>query len=1076
MSSNKYKFQSRFKKIENTDFYSLYKIIGFGSKNNFSITKNETNGLIAWIAGPYVIFYDISSDSQVFFLKNKKNKVISCIRFSNNGKFLVKGEGNCKNGEIYLYEIDNIGKRLICRLILSYINHLYGIDKLFFFNEDKFILSLGDKDDRLINVMDIENKKIILTYKFNNNILGADIFNNSAVICGYNFIRIYEINFSELNINKSSNNLLIKKSVDLSKLKGKTFIYVSIYINKITKKKKIFFLTEDCYLAEMLPNKLALTRWINLKVQMCFNIEIWDDKIGIGCGDGIYRIFNADDLNYIQNLPKPPPLGHFNLNANIDNLKNNELIYPDIKCNIYSNYHNKLIIVYSNNYFFVWDINDINKIEIIRQHIFQNGNIKNMDLAIDKKEGIIKLVTSGDDKTVIFWNFKINDFLPNYNDNIIFNQHINNYQNIKHIFYISNIYEQFKLKNQSSLLNNINNSSQEKFNSENIDLTAIKFSLDLQYLLISDSNGNLKIYSLENNYNKIIEIHAHNGKINCLDTILLENNYSEKSKTILATGSSDNYINIYDTSNDYKNIKTKKDFDITSEKMSSEVTNIIFYQDSNKLLKIMVSEINSSITIFQLEKGILQSLQKFYEPNLKTYSLSYIPTINKILSGHNGKILIWKTNYNQVYKNFEVSKGDKILDNLKIAGDSEGIIFATSNNDNNIRMRALYNGKLLCKIELAESITNLAFILDDNFLISTSNEGNIYFFKINQEHISELKDDKKLINSIEEKNVINNKLKFLQKLVENDVSVSKNEKMKNFLEKFNDGEEANFRELNQLDEFVFESKSRLSIKYEDVSKLKEENLINNIKNNNINNRKLFELKIKKNHTRMEKKNYKIVKKSVSINESYNNKKNNLSNRDKIKRRNTENNNISYISSDIKLKSFGNNKKKFISPFKLNYDNKINKTENKETFYNPIDIKKRLQQKNIKIFKLNNNENNKNKIKIFKISNNIKFSILKEKKNKNMNLQIVKSVSNYECINFNYNNKKDIIIKHINDIDLNNIHKKSDLILLEKKLQILTNKIRTKLNLPVDKEGEEKLLDTFGALLIDRINKAKNNYK
>ena len=116
MSSNKYKFQSRSKKIENTDFYSLYEIIGFGSKNNFSITKNDTNGLIAWIAGPYVIFYDISSDSQVFFLKNKKNKVISSIRFSNNGKFLVTGEGNCKSGEIYLYEIDNIGKKLNCRL------------------------------------------------------------------------------------------------------------------------------------------------------------------------------------------------------------------------------------------------------------------------------------------------------------------------------------------------------------------------------------------------------------------------------------------------------------------------------------------------------------------------------------------------------------------------------------------------------------------------------------------------------------------------------------------------------------------------------------------------------------------------------------------------------------------------------------------------------------------------------------------------------------------------------------------------------------------------------------------------
>ena len=61
------------------EFYSLNKILGFASKNNFSISKNELNGLIAWISGPYVIFYDIVLDKLVFFHKNINNKIISCI-------------------------------------------------------------------------------------------------------------------------------------------------------------------------------------------------------------------------------------------------------------------------------------------------------------------------------------------------------------------------------------------------------------------------------------------------------------------------------------------------------------------------------------------------------------------------------------------------------------------------------------------------------------------------------------------------------------------------------------------------------------------------------------------------------------------------------------------------------------------------------------------------------------------------------------------------------------------------------------------------------------------------------------
>ena len=54
------------------DFYSLYKVFGFGSKNKYSISFSKENGLISWIAGPYIILYDISKDKQVSFIKKSK--------------------------------------------------------------------------------------------------------------------------------------------------------------------------------------------------------------------------------------------------------------------------------------------------------------------------------------------------------------------------------------------------------------------------------------------------------------------------------------------------------------------------------------------------------------------------------------------------------------------------------------------------------------------------------------------------------------------------------------------------------------------------------------------------------------------------------------------------------------------------------------------------------------------------------------------------------------------------------------------------------------------------------------------
>ena len=109
--------------------------------------------------------------------------------------------------------------------------------------------------------------------------------------------------------------------------------------------------------------------------------------------------------------------------------------------------------------------------------------------------------------------------------------------------------------------------------------------------------------------------------------------------------------------------------------------------------------------------------------------------------------------------------------------------------------------------------------MDDNYLIATSVEGYIYFYKLSQEYMNNISKDNNLINSTEEKNKINNKLKLLQKFMENENSLSKNEHVKYLIDKFQKSEEATIEDLKLLDSYVKEGKKNQ--KEENKNKEKE---------------------------------------------------------------------------------------------------------------------------------------------------------------------------------------------------------------------------------------------------------------
>jgi hypothetical protein len=181
-----------------------------------------------------------------------------------------------------------------------------------------------------------------------------------------------------------------------------------------------------------------------------------------------------------------------------------------------------------------------------------------------------------------------------------------------------------------------------------------------------------------------------------------------------------------------------------------------------------------------------------------------------------------------------------MIEHFRIALDQTGKIIATSCNDKYIRIRSAFDGQLFCKIPIAESISSLSFCVKNEFLLASSIEGYVYFFRVNTSPIFD-----KIKNSIERqggddddnddylsiqntlKYQIYNKIKILEKLLQSEIQNTKKEQIKFLIEKMKNNEDLKIEDLRTLDSYYHEG-NRLSAKL-------DAGLNSNSDNNNLEN-------------------------------------------------------------------------------------------------------------------------------------------------------------------------------------------------------------------------------------------------
>ena len=563
-------------------------------------------------------------------------------------------------------------------------------------------------------------------------------------------------------------------------------------------------------------------------------------------------------------------------------------------------------------------------------------------------------------------------------------ENLNLLENIKNNMKIIYDYDfDIKNNNENEFKNEILNLLEFLKNKYDINYKLINNNINLKNKIINFNNKDTKSYS----YN-----YSHNNNIN-KD---LSDYKIDKNKNIIHQ----NNINIFEINNIEKNDINQKNTGKSLEKNNISIDNNYTLNIDKYLNNSKISKLN----LFNSNFNLLIGLPKLYTDNWNfdffkfyklTFPISYIDNLSyKTLNLNfilNDKINNNKKQYyfKQIKINFILS----VLYDLKLIKESQ-------KNENylyNNFLNKCYNGVLISKIinilegkkdKVLKGINEEAFynvnislnwkkIFD--FLIEKNNFKKLYFFK--DEYF--YSDKNKLLDFIYELMLYYNKNRLY---VYNDINKRKIEKQNNLIKSNEDF----LLQLNKEDNNIFNSeKNKNKNSKRKIQKVKSKNVINNL--SKINKSALIN-----SHNIMDN-----INNLLEINKLENKFKNN-----QLKNKNIKNIYITNNPNNINILSYKNYneenkedlllKRKFLLNEYINFDNKNNTYDFKNSNKHKLNIK----QKNLENNK-NNNKDSENK--------NLTISNIKNLNFDYMNLENLKNVPYY-----NENKLYDSEVKEILD--------------------------------------------------------------
>ncbi|XP_055992552.1 WD repeat-containing protein 62 isoform X2 [Sorex fumeus] len=682
---------------------SLEKVLGITAQNSSGITCDPGTGHVAYLAGCVVVILDPKESKQQHIL-NTARKSLSALAFSPDGKYIVTGE-NGHRPAVRIWDVDEKSQ------VAEMLGHKYGVACVAFSPNMKHIVSMGYQHDMVLNVWDWKKDIVVASNKVSCRVIALSFSEDSSyfVTVGNRHVKFWFLEVST-EAKVTGTVPLIGRSGILGELHNNIFCGVACGRGQTA--GSTFCVSYSGLLCQF-NEKRVLEKWINLKVSLSSCLCVSQDLIFCGCTDGIVRVFQAHNLHYLTNLPKPHYLG-VDVAQGLEPRKA-DAVYPDTVAMTFDPLHQWLSCVYKDHSIYVWDVKDIHKVGRMWSELFHSSYVWNVEVYPEFEDQRACLpsgsfLTCSSDNTIRFWNMGSSPD-SHWQQNIFSNT-------LLKVVYVENDTQHLQDLSHFPDRGNENATPVEV----KAGVRVMQVSPDGQHLASGDRSGNLRIHELHF-MDELIKVEAHDAEVLCL-----EYSKPETGLTLLASASRDRLIHVLNVEKNYNLEQTLDDHSssITAIKfagtrdiqmISCGADKSIYFRSAQRssdgLHFVRTHHVAEKTTLYDMDIDITQKYVAVacQDRNVRVYN-----TVN-------GK-------QKKCYKGSQGDDGSL----LKVHVDPSGTFLATSCSDKSISVIDFYSGECVAKMfGHSEIVTGMKFTYDCHHLITVSGDSCVFIWHLGPE-------------------------------------------------------------------------------------------------------------------------------------------------------------------------------------------------------------------------------------------------------------------------------------------------------------------------------------------------------
>ncbi|PWA27493.1 hypothetical protein CCH79_00000162 [Gambusia affinis] len=477
-----------------TSKVTLEKVLGITAVGNSGLTCDPRSGLVAYPAGCVVVLLNPKKDRQHHII-NTSRKAVTALSFSPDGKHLVTGEASMlllllrlgptcpvtdassalcvgvttwasaqratlilpclpkpitdfaaqvaehASGHLPAVRLWDVAER---RQVAELQRHKYGVSCVAFSPNNKYIVSVGNQHDMMVNVWAWKKDVVVAANKVSSKVTGVSFSEDSSyfVTVGNRHVKFWYLDNCKANKTTTPVPLLGRSGL-LGELRNNFFSDVAC--GRGSKSDSTFCITSSGLLCEFNSNRM-LDKWVDLRVSdtsggsfgttirvlsvvsvrfvslivsqflhrtgAAQSLSLSEDTIFCGCADGKVRAFRPADLHFVCTLPRPHPLG-----ADVSAVTEASALfhtktedrYPDVIAVTYDPVSRWLSCVYSDHSLYVWDVREVHRVGKVNSALFHAASVWDLEVFPDVPGGLAADLSSNSfftcsaDGTIRIW-------------------------------------------------------------------------------------------------------------------------------------------------------------------------------------------------------------------------------------------------------------------------------------------------------------------------------------------------------------------------------------------------------------------------------------------------------------------------------------------------------------------------------------------------------------------------------------------------------------------------------------------------------------------------------------------------